>query len=96
MTAVVNSVSSMGTVKDASFTSIAVDIIKSDLYASLTKGVPVSSFIRVTKPHAPADSVSVVQVPIVIAYSSPDSVIEHLHSAFPVRTTTDKFDVFKA
>ena len=75
--------------------SVAVDIMKGDFYATLTKVSLSSSFTRVTKPHTSADNMSVVQVPVVITHSSPRSVVEHLHSALPIRTATDKSHVFQ-
>ena len=44
----------------------------------------------VTEPRTPADNVSVVQVPVVIAHGPPGSVVEHLHPALPIGTATHK------
>ena len=89
-----NSMSSVRTSEDAPFAAITVDIVEPDLYTSFTKVRPRSRLTGVTEAHTPADNVSVVQVPVIIADGSPGSVVEHLHPAFTIGATPDKSYIF--
>ena len=90
MIAVMRSITIMGTFKDAWFASITVDIVRRYDPSALSKESRGGRFTRVTEAQTPADNVSVVQIPAVIAHGLPGSVVEHLHSPLSIGTTSDK------
>ena len=90
MIAIMDSITTMLTRRNVWFSSITLYIIKSNVYRALSKRGPCGCFVRVTEPHAPADNLSVVQVPVVITNCAPGSAVEHFHSARPVGTTPDQ------
>ena len=58
--------------------AVTSDIIECNVHGALSEGGPRGRLAGVTEPHTPADNVSVVQVPVVIAHGSPGSLIEYL------------------
>ena len=94
MIAVVRSITIMGTFKDARFASITVDIVRRYDPSALSKESHGCRLTRVTEAQTPADNVSVVQIPAVIAHGLPGSVVEHLHSPLSIGTTSDKSRVW--
>ena len=90
MITIMDLISVMAAVKYTRFTSITTYIIECYVPSASSVAASRGSIMSVTEPQTPADNVSVVQVPVVIAHGSPGSVVEHLNSAFPIAIPTGK------
>ena len=88
-------ISVVAAVKDTRFSSITTYIIECYVPRASSKATSRASAPSIPIPHTPADNVSVVQVPVVIAHSSPGAVVENFYSAFTIGTTTNKSSFWK-
>ena len=73
--------------KDTSLVATTTDIPENGVQWALSKRGASGCRTGVTEPHAPADNVSVVQVPVIIAHRPPGSIVKHLNSTLPIGRT---------
>ena len=84
MVTVMNFIPIVSTIIDTRFSSSTAHIIEDNISTASSKTAPRCSALSISIPHTPADNVSVVQVPVVIAHSPPRSAVENFYSARPV------------
>ena len=84
----------MKTIKDTGFIPPTLHVVKKYIFCPLDQSCTRMNTGSVSKAHTPTDDVTIIQIPVVGAHSTPGSIVEHLNPTFQIGSAPSKSYIY--